>query len=260
MIPRVIHYCWFGGQPLTAMAVKCINSWKKFCPNYEIKEWNEKNFDLNENLYIQEAYKVKKWAFVTDYVRLKILYLYGGIYMDTDVEVCRDLTEFLNCKAFSGFENEEMVPTGIMASEAYHPFFEELLLYYKDRHFILPDGSYDMTTNVVTITKTARVYGLKLNNQLQTVKEMTFYPNEYFCPKSHATGEIYRTVNTACIHHFDGSWHTERERKMFRHLQWINRNCRFFAPLIGKGYKYIFHPELIIQHFREKKFKHGDMI
>ena len=163
MIPKKIHYCWFGGNPLPEETKIYIESWKKYCPDYEIIEWNEKNFDLNCNIYIQEAYQAKKWAFITDYVRLYVMYNYGGIYMDTDVEVIKSLDPYLNNKAFSGFETFTDIPTGIMASEKGFPLFKEFLDYYKDRHFIMNDGSYDMTTNVVIITNICKKYGLKTN-------------------------------------------------------------------------------------------------
>ena len=130
MIPKIIHYCWFGGNPLSDLAQKCIDSWKKYCPDYEIKEWNESNFDLNSCDYVREAYQAKKWAFVTDYVRLYAMVTEGGIYMDTDVEVIRPLDSFLSNRAFSGFEDETNIPTGIMACEKGFPLFEELLEEY----------------------------------------------------------------------------------------------------------------------------------
>ena len=117
MIPKIIHYCWFGGNPLPPLALKCIESWKKYCPDYEIKIWDESNFDININKYATEAYEAKKWAFVSDVARLWVLYNYGGIYMDTDLEVIKPLDEFLYHKAFSGFEDEVNIPTGIIASE-----------------------------------------------------------------------------------------------------------------------------------------------
>ena len=117
MIPKTIHYIWFGGNPLPEDAKRCIDTWKKYCPDYEIKEWNESNFDVAQNDYIKEAYEAKKWAFVSDYARLKVLVEYGGIYMDTDVEVLKPLDRFLSERAFSGFEDADAIPAGIMACE-----------------------------------------------------------------------------------------------------------------------------------------------
>ena len=140
MIPKVIHYCWFGGNPLPELAKKCIESWKKFCPDYQIIEWNESNFDLNINTYVKEAYTAEKWAFVSDVARLYALVNYGGIYMDTDVEVLKPLDDILNFKAVSGFETKERIPTGMMACEKGHPLFEEFLREYNEAHFIKNDG------------------------------------------------------------------------------------------------------------------------
>ncbi len=212
IIPKVIHYCWFGRNPLPPSAKKCIDSWKKYCPDYEIIEWNEDNFDINSNKYVKEAYEAKKYAFVTDYVRLYALYNYGGIYMDTDVEVLKPLDEFLGNKAFSGFETIDTVPTGIMACEKEHAFFKELLSYYISRNFIKDDGSYDLTTNVTTITNHCIQAGLKLNNTLQTVAGFTLYPKKYFCPKDHLSGNIHITPETYTIHHFAGSWVSKKDK------------------------------------------------
>ena len=159
MIPKIIHYCWFGGNPLPEDAQKCIASWKKYCPDYEIREWNEENFDIQSNDYVKEAYEAKKFAFVTDYVRLYALIAYGGIYMDTDVEVVKSLDAFLKHKAFSGFESSNSIPTRLMASEKDYPLFKTLMDDYENRHFLKEDGSFDMTTNTVTITNLCKQIG-----------------------------------------------------------------------------------------------------
>lgn len=206
MIPKTIHYCWFGRGEKPKLAQKCIASWKKYCPDYEIVEWNEDNFDVNCCPYVKEAYENKKYAFVTDYVRLFAMYTEGGIYMDTDVEVTRSLNEFLVCKAFSGFESEQYVPTGIMASEKGLPIIKELLDYYDGRHFQKEDGTLDTTTNCVSITNIMLNHGLKLDGKLQTIADFTFYPSDYFCPFVNETGVLHKTKNTAAIHWFNKSW------------------------------------------------------
>ena len=147
-IPKVIHYCWFGKNPLPELAVKCINSWKKYCPDYEIIEWNENNFDLNSVTYVKEAYEAKKWAFITDYVRLFVLYEYGGVYMDTDVELLKPIDSFLTLDAFSGFESSNAVPTGIISSRKNFKFIKELLDYYNDKHFKNDDGTYKLNISL----------------------------------------------------------------------------------------------------------------
>lgn len=216
MIPKKIHYCWFGRGEMPELALKCIESWKKYLPEYEIKEWNEDNFDLDLYPYVREAYDNRKFAFVTDVVRLYALYHEGGIYMDTDVEVLKPLDTFLDCPAFSGFEDDVHVPTGIMASEKGGKWAEENLAYYDGRHFVNEEGVCDLTTNVVTITNYMLSHGLKRNNAFQQFPGLiTFYPKDYFCPKSYEDGKIYLTDNTYTIHHFAGSWHTSYENFVF---------------------------------------------
>lgn len=205
-IPKKIHYCWFGGNSLPDLAKKCIASWEKYCPDYEIIRWDESNFDVNCCDYIREAYDAKKWAFVSDVARLYALVHHGGIYMDTDVEIIRPMDDFLQLEAFSGFERSDAIPTGLMAAKAHHPLFEELLRAYNNRHFIQKDGTYDLTTNVKYITDTCLKYGLKLDNSLQTVNGFTLFPSDYFCPVNNKSGRIELTDNTYTIHYFAGSW------------------------------------------------------
>lgn len=212
-IPQIIHYCWFGGNPLPELAKQCIASWKKYCPNYEIKEWNENNFDVNSCDYVREAYEAKKWAFVSDVVRLYALVNYGGIYMDTDVEVLKPLDDILSYEAVSGFQHQNTIPTGLMACKKGNALFDELLHEYDEIHFKLSDGTYDLTSNVRRITKTCLKYGFIPNNTKQTVNSFTIFPPEYFCPKNPDTGVINITKNTYTIHHFDASWKSDAERK-----------------------------------------------
>lgn len=212
MIPKKIHYCWFGKNPLPELAQECIASWKKYCPDYEIIEWNESNFDINCCDYVREAYGAKKWAFISDVARLYALVKCGGIYMDTDVEVIKPLDDLLDYEAFSGFETKTQIPTGIMSCRESHPLFYELLHDYDNVHFIRPDGSYDLTTNVVRITNICLKYGLKLDDTFQTVSDFTLFPHDYFCPKSVDTGIVTITDNTYTIHHFDGSWLSDESK------------------------------------------------
>lgn len=207
MIPKIIHYCWFGRGEKPELALRCIESWNKYLPDYELKEWNEDNFDITQNQYVREAYENRKFAFVTDYVRLYAIYTEGGVYMDTDVEVLGSYDKFLHHHAFSGFETDGNVPTGMMAAEKGSVWAKELLDQYQDRVFVQSDGSYDMTTNTAVITNYMIGKGLILNNQYQDFLGLcTMYPTDYFCPKDHRTGKIRCTKNTVCIHHFAGSW------------------------------------------------------
>lgn len=208
MIPKTIHYIWFGGNPLTPLAERCIASWREFCPDYEIVRWDESNFDGGNNRYFQEALTAKKWAFASDYARLKILVENGGFYMDTDVQVLKPLDRFLSDEALSGFETESRISTGLMACRDSFPLFERLLHDYDDRRFIKPNGQPDLTTNVTLITQACLEEGLILNGEKQTVAGFTLYPKDWFCPKDWLTKEIRLTENSHAIHHFDGSWAT----------------------------------------------------
>ena len=215
-IPKIIHYCWFGRGQKGELAQKCIESWKKYCPDYVFKEWNEDNFDLDSNRYVRQAYDNRKFAFVTDYVRLYALWSEGGIYMDTDVEVLKPLDEFLKHQAFSSFENNNTIPTGIMAAEKGNEWIFDLMQEYTDLDFVDKYGNMDLTTNVERITDlTVKKYGLVQESSYQELGGgvVTMYPYDYFCPKDWVTGEINITENSHTIHHFSGSWHTEKEKE-----------------------------------------------
>lgn len=184
-----------------------MDSWKQHLPDYQIIEWNESNFDINLNLFIKQAYAAKKYAFVSDFVRLHVLYEHGGIYMDTDVEVLRNIDIFLNASAFSGFENNEFVTTGIIGSTKGHPWIERLLTDYSNRAFI-KNGTIDYTPNTETITEISKKeFGLHIGDYKQVlIDDVHIYPSEYFCPKDWMSGKIYITENTYTVHHFIGSW------------------------------------------------------
>lgn len=208
MIPKIIHYVWLGGKPLSAFAKKCIKSWKKFCPDYEIKQWDESNFNIHQNLYCKQAIEEKKWAFASDYIRLKVLYEFGGIYLDTDVEILKSLDDFLQNKAFIGFETEKFLSTAIIGAEKNNKWIETFLNDYNNRKFKKPNGDLDLTTNVVVATKltTKNYKQFKLNNQKQNLDNLTIYPKDYFSPLDYSINEIVLTKNSTAIHHFNGSW------------------------------------------------------
>ena len=207
MIPRIIHYCWFGRGPMPELALKCIESWHKYLPDYEYKLWNEDNFDINSNQYVSEAYEAKKYAFVSDYVRLFALYNEGGIYMDTDVEVLKSYDNLLHLSGFIGFDGTKHLPvgTGTIACQAKGEWVCEQLHAYDDIHFKKSDGSYDLMTNPTRITGIMTKQGFRQNGQAQVYKDMYVFPSDYFCPRQ-TTGEILITENTYCDHHFMGSW------------------------------------------------------
>lgn len=206
MIPKIIHYCWFGKGEMPALYIKCMDSWKKILPEYEVRCWNENTFDINSNQYVKEAYGNKKYAFVTDYVRLYALYNYGGIYMDTDVEVKKPLDRFLNDAAFSGFEKKDSVPTGIMASEKGNGVIKSLLEDYDTMRFVLEDGTLNLTTNVQTITNYFCKMGLRLNGKEQIINGFHMYPQRFFCTNSILVVFNMSPSGVYVIHHYGGGW------------------------------------------------------
>lgn len=236
-IPPIIHYCWFGGNPLPDMARKCIASWRKYCPGYQIIEWNETNFDINYNDYMREAYEAKKWAFVSDVARLYALSAMGGIYMDTDVELLKPLDSLRQYEAVSGFECQTRISTGLMACREGQEMFLEFLSAYNDIHFRLKDGSFDLTPNVTRITDACLKYGLSLDNKKQTVRGFTLLPSEYLCPKNFETLETKITEHTLCIHHFDGSWLSDEDKYRIALKEKMHRF--FSAPLSGHIARFI---------------------
>lgn len=211
MIPKVIHYCWFGKGELPELALKCIDSWKRLCPDYEIKEWNESNFDLNVNDFVREAYEAKKWAFVSDYARLWIVFNYGGVYLDTDVELVKSLDELLDNKCFLGAETTGQVNTGLgFGAEKNNVVVKLLLNEYNNRHFNMSNGVYDMIPCPQKNTAPLKRMGYKYSEVTTFRTNMvTVFPPEYFCPISYQTGKINITKNTISIHHFSASWISE---------------------------------------------------
>lgn len=222
MIPKIIHYCWFGNNPIPENVIVYINSWKEKCPDYKIFEWNEKNFDFSLNMYAAEAYNEKKWAFVSDYVRIYALYNYGGIYLDTDVEVLRNFDDLLNNKAFLGFETISQISTGIIGAEKENKLIKLILDNYSYRRFIKEDGTYDLLTNVDFISKLINDnYNILFINKYQKFDDFAIYPSDYLSPKDNMTGEIEVTPNSICIHHFDGTWVSSIYKKRIRIQQRI---------------------------------------
>lgn len=207
MIPKIIHYCWFGGKEKPEEVLRMIASWKKHCPEYEIKEWNESNFNIHLNRYTEEAYQQKKWAFVSDVARLWALVHEGGIYMDTDVEVIKPFDSLLQDQAILGFEGTQYIATSFMGAEPQHSFFVDFFNSYNTRVFLKEDQTLDQTTNVEVLTQLLNKTGeLKRTGEEQTINGIHLYPTEYFSPYDYITGRLRKTKNTYSIHWFDKSW------------------------------------------------------
>lgn len=228
MIPKIIHYIWFGGNPFQEKVAYCMETWKKYLPDYEFMLWNEKSFDVNSVRFTREAYENKKWAFVSDYVRIYALYNYGGIYLDTDIEVLRSLDNLLNNRMILGTDDAGYL-TAFMASERFHPYWKSILDYYEGSSFVLKDGKLNMEVNNTFLQNELEKYGYRVSNSFQKLKEgIVVFPDDYFHVVSLADGSIHKTENSYAIH-----WHT---------LLWISptrRLIRFvrlniLAPVLGR--------------------------
>lgn len=225
MIPKVIHYCWFGRNPLPTDAKKCIESWRKHMPEYEIKEWNEDNFDVSSIPYTKEAYEAKKYAFVSDYARFWILYNYGGLYFDTDVEIIKPLDNIVEKGPFMGCEKEvDINAKGKSAKDigvapglglGVNPglgLYKEILDAYNTFHFLNKDGTLNTKTVVSYTTEVLVRHGLEYTNQIQECAGIWIYPKEYFCPLDYKTNKLTITANSYSIHHYKASWHSKSRK------------------------------------------------
>lgn len=213
-IPKIIHYCWFGGAELPEDVQKCIESWKMYCPDYKIIRWDETNFDYNKYRYTKEAYEHKKWAFVSDVARLDIVYHYGGIYLDTDVELVKSLDALLDEPAFMGFERGRKVATGLgFGAEKGNSVIKANLEAYENMLVLLEDGKLNMPSCPRVTTACLEELGLFREDRYQKLENVVVYPSEYFCPMLLEDGSAETTENTVSIHHYFATWTTEARRK-----------------------------------------------
>ena len=234
MIPKTIHYCWFGNGPLPELAEKCIASWKKYFPDYEIRRWDETNFDVTAVPYINEAYQAKRWAFVSDYARFDILYRHGGLYFDTDVEVIAPMDDILEKGMFMGLqrtvlpESDEAVwwpnPGLGLAAEAGADIYREMLEQYGRMHFVHEDGSLNLNTVPMFAYQLLEKHGFdQTRDAVQQIAGVTIYPTDYFSPIDYFSGENNLTANTRAIHHFSSSLLLPEERAIAK-LDRLSRN------------------------------------
>ena len=215
MIPHTIHYCWFGRNPLPNSAKKFIESWQKHFPGYEVREWNEDNFDVNIIPYTRDAYAAGKYAFVSDYARFWILYHHGGVYFDTDVEVIRPMDDIIAKGAFMGFELDNVksacpalsINPGLgIGAEKGNDVYAEIIKGFEQMDFHLPDGSRNPFTMIPMVTRMMQDRGLVLRDEIQTIDGITIYSNEYFNPFGDITGVLRKTPNTRSIHWYAKTW------------------------------------------------------
>ncbi len=211
MIPKIIHYCWFGRGEKPASVKRCIASWRKHCPGFEIREWNEDNCDYLSIPFMAEAYQAKKYAFVSDVMRLIVLEQDGGVYFDTDVEVIKDISPLLKNEGFIGFENDQFVASGlVLASEAHHPVIQAMIDEYKKLHFIDPDGSFNPVGCPHLNSDVMERFGLVRNGEEQIVSGIHVYPEDFFNPMDSTTGKLSKTRNTYSIHWYSMSWMSKK--------------------------------------------------
>nr|WP_295617945.1 glycosyltransferase [uncultured Intestinimonas sp.] len=227
MIPKIIHYCWFGGGPIPEKDQRCIESWKRYCPDYEIKRWDESNYDISKNKYMAQAFQEERWAFVSDYARLDVVYQYGGIYLDTDVELLKPLDPLLEKDAFLGIEEGEkesfLANLGLgFGSVPGCDLLKEMLGLYDTLSFI-KDGKTDLTPSPQILTDYLRSRGYTGNNEHQCLDGVELLPTEYLCPQNYVTGKLHITPHTYSIHWYHASWKTEEEKKQAKRYQMASK-------------------------------------
>ncbi len=207
LIPKKIHYCWFGKKPLPEQFAYYISTWKKYSPEYEIIRWDETNYDVTKCAYMKEAYESEKWAFVSDYARVDIIYEYGGIYLDTDIEMIKSFDTLLGWKLFCGFESEEHIAWGLgFGAVKGHPYLRELLEIYQKEKFINPDGSYNLKACPIYQSELLEKHGFIMNDEFQEKNGVVLYPRDFFCPFRFYEGLGQVTENTYSIHRYAGTW------------------------------------------------------
>lgn len=202
MIPKILHHCWFGGKEKPQEVMDYIETWKQFLPDYELKEWNETNYDYKSCKFTREAYAMKKYAYVSDVCRLQALYNYGGLYLDTDVEVVGSFKPFEELKSFIGYEVDDLVGTGIIGAEKHAEWIKIFLQEYADRDFIHKDGTLNLVPNTVMLTR--------LLSSIPETLRPTIFPLETFCAMHWKTHEVIRNESTVSIHHYRASWNSDK--------------------------------------------------
>jgi Glycosyltransferase sugar-binding region containing DXD motif len=227
-IPKIIHYCWFGPKPIPELELKCMKSWKKFLPDYKLMLWDEKSFDIeNSSQYVKEAYDKKLYPFVADYVRIYAMVEYGGVYLDTDMELLSSIDAFLENEAFTGFENKTRVAAGIMGCNKENKVFRQMLDYYNSVNFIDANNDINITTICSVMMDVLEEDGFEYKNSEQYLKNIHIYERDIFYPKKLQNGEFRITDKSVSIHHYSGSWLTSRQKIRGENILW-RKICRPF--------------------------------
>lgn len=242
-IPKILHYVWVGGGKMSDMMLRCIESWKKFCPDYEIIEWNENKFDANENPWVKLALKEKNWSLVSDIMRAWILYNYGGIYLDTDVEILKPLDDFLVHEFFTGYESKRWVNTAVVGSVKGHEIVKRCLSRFDGKS---KECKIDSMTNLYAVHAYSAViemlYGIKPNGKTKVFENgIALYARDYFFPQHYLTYKIKITPNSHAIHRYACTWHSKNQQKTLNTLRRLRRIVgkhifEFFEGKIARGY------------------------
>ena len=232
MIPKIIHYCWFGPKPIPETERKCINSWRKYFPNYEFKFWNEDSFNVNDFYYTKQAYESQKYAFVSDYVRVKVLYDFGGIYLDTDEEIIGPFEEVLKSnKNFVGFVTRKYLGCGVMGFHKGHKLMIELLRYYDTHPFMNTNGLIDNIANTTILTDLLVKQGLIMDGTHQEINDIVIYNRDIFYPKKLSKENFRKSIETIAIHHGSCSWMSEKQKRRGTNIIWVN----IIRPILQKS-------------------------
>lgn len=254
MIPKIIHFCWLSGSEYPELIEKCICSWKEKLSDYEIICWDTSRFDIDSCRYTKEAFAEKKYAFASDYIRLYALYHFGGIYLDSDIEVMKSFDDLLHLKAFTCFQKmSTTLSPWIIGCEKGNPIIKEFLDYYEGRSFYDKNGKMDLTPNPYPFTRICREHGLLLKDENQNLDSITVFSHDYFCPYSPSNGQLEITDNTYAIHYFNAEWMSEEQKKRRKKKQEVTKKYGKYIGLsvyawkllteegVGTFYKEFYH-------------------
>ncbi|MFT4801432.1 MAG: hypothetical protein ACI93N_001204 [Flavobacteriaceae bacterium] len=228
-IPKIIHYCWFGPKPIPNLELKCMESWTKHLTDYKFMFWNEETFDIeNSNEYVIGAYQKKMYAFVADYVRIHAMVKYGGVYLDTDIELLSPIDKFLENEAFTGFENKTKVAAGIMGCKKGNEVFKQMLDYYESVDFVNSKNDINITTICSVMMNVIEGIGFEYKNSEQSFSNFHIYERDVFYPKKMKDDSFRVTDQSVSIHHYSGSWLTPRQKKRGENIIWR----KVFRPIL----------------------------